>query len=50
MNRKTAPGIVDAVNFNLHLRPYELYTLDNGLPVYSIHACTQDVTQVEIEL
>jgi zinc protease len=50
MNRKIAPGIVDAVNFNLHLKPYEYYTLDNGLPVYSVHAGTQEVTQVEIVL
>lgn len=50
MNRKIAPGIVDAVDFNLHLKPYELYTLDNGLPVYSVNAGTQDVTQVEIVL
>lgn len=50
MNRKIAPGIVDAVNFDLHLKPYEYYTLDNGLPVYSVNAGTQEVTQIEIVL
>lgn len=50
MNRKIAPGIVDAVNFHLHLKPYEFYKLNNGLPVYSVDAGTQDVTQIEIVL
>jgi zinc protease len=48
MNRKTAPPIIDAVNFNLHLKPYDLFTLDNGVPVYTIHAGAQEVLQVEM--
>ncbi len=48
MNRKTAPAIVDAVNFNLILKPYKKFTLDNGIPVYSVHAGAQDVIQVEL--
>ncbi|HSN61104.1 MAG TPA: hypothetical protein VLR49_09220, partial [Ferruginibacter sp.] len=48
LNRKTAPPIIDAVNFNLHLKPYEQFTLDNGIPVYSIHAGAQEVIQVEM--
>ena len=48
MNRKTAPAIVDAVNFNLVLKPYTKFTLDNGIPVYSINAGAQDVIQVEL--
>lgn len=48
MNRKTAPAIVDAVNFNLILKPYKKFTLDNGISVYSINAGAQDVIQVEL--
>ncbi|MFT3979123.1 MAG: pitrilysin family protein [Ferruginibacter sp.] len=48
MNRKIAPAFVDAVNFNLSLKPCEHYTLDNGIPVYSMDAGTQDVLQLEI--
>lgn len=48
LNRKTAPPIIDAVNFSLHLKPYEQFTLDNGIPVYSIHAGAQEVIQVEM--
>lgn len=46
-DRKTAPPIVDAVNMDLKLKPYELFTLDNGVPVYSINAGAQEVLLVE---
>ena len=48
MNRKIAPIIKDAVEFNLQLKPYQKFTLDNGVPVYSIDAGAQDVIQVEL--
>lgn len=48
MNRKIAPGITDAVNFNLHLKPFEQFILDNGVPVYSLHAGAQEVLQIEM--
>ena len=48
MNRKTAPLIKDAVEFNLHLKPYQKFTLDNGVPVYAIDAGAQEVVQVEL--
>jgi predicted Zn-dependent peptidase len=48
LNRKIAPPITDAVHFNLQLKPYEHFTLDNGVPVYSIHAGAQEVIQVEL--
>src|SRR6218665_510425 len=48
MNRKIAPGIVDAVNFNLQLKPYDFFTLRNGLPVYTVNAGAQDVVQIEL--
>jgi len=48
MNRKIAPAIVDAVDFKLQLKQYEYFTLDNGVPVYSINTGSQDVMQLEI--
>lgn len=48
MNRKTAPSIKDAIDYKLELKPYEHYSLDNGIPVYSINAGAQDVLQVEM--
>lgn len=50
MNRKIAPTITDAVNFNLKLKPYDFFSLDNGVPVYSIDAGAQDVIQIELVL
>lgn len=50
LNRKTAPSIVDAVNFKLNLKPYQHFTLDNGVPVYTINAGAQEVIQVELVL
>ena len=48
MNRKNAPLIKDAVEFNLELKPYIKFTLDNGVPVYTIDAGAQEVVQVEL--
>ena len=48
MDRKTAPPIKDAVEFNLQLKPCEQFTLDNGVPVYAIDAGAQDVLQLEL--
>lgn len=48
MNRKTAPLIKDAVEFNLQLKPYQKFTLDNAVPVYAIDAGAQEVVQVEM--
>lgn len=47
LNRNIAPPIVDAVNFNLQLQPYEKYILKNGVEVYTINAGTEDVMLVE---
>ena len=46
--RKQAPPIVDAVNFKLHLKPYEHFTLNNGVPVYTVDAGAQEVLQMEM--
>src|SRR3954468_17900470 len=48
MNRKNSPVIKDAIDYKLELKPYEHYSLDNGIPVYSINAGAQDVLQIEI--
>ncbi|HEX8332182.1 MAG TPA: pitrilysin family protein [Segetibacter sp.] len=48
LERSIAPPIKDAVDFNLKLPPYEYFTLDNGVPVYTINAGAQEVTMVEL--
>ena len=48
MHRKTAPLIKDAIEFNLELKPYQKFTLDNGVPVYTIDAGAQEVVQIEL--
>ena len=48
LNRTEAPFIKDAIEFDLQLKPYELFTLDNGVKVYSIDAGSQEVLQMEM--
>jgi hypothetical protein len=48
MNRKIAPPIKDAVDYSLTLKPYQQFTLDNGIEVYSVDAGAQDVIQMEM--
>jgi zinc protease len=48
LNRTLAPDIIDATEFNLALKPYEQFSLDNGVPVYSINTGAQDVLQIEL--
>lgn len=48
LDRTIAPQIKDAVDFNLQLKQSENYTLDNGVPVYSINAGAEQVTLVEL--
>lgn len=48
MNRATAPAIKDAVAFDITLKPYEKFTLDNGIPVYVIKNDEQDTLQLEL--
>ena len=47
LNRKNAPAIVDAVNFELHLKHYDRFTLKNGVDVYTINAGAEDVLAIE---
>ncbi len=47
INRKQSPEIVDAVNFNIHLKQADHYKLDNGIDVYSVNAGAEDVLSLE---
>ncbi len=48
INRKEEPVIVDAVDFNLQLKPYVKFTLKNGVDVYTINAGAEEVMSLEI--
>jgi zinc protease len=47
LDRTIAPPIKDAIDFNLQLKPYTKFTLDNGIEVYAIDAGAEEVLQVE---
>ncbi|MBZ5858996.1 M16 family metallopeptidase [Flavihumibacter profundi] len=47
LNRKIAPPIKDAVEFELSLKPYDKYVLKNGVEVYAVNAGAEEVLQVE---
>ena len=47
LNRLEAPAIKDAIDFDLQLKPYAKYTLDNGVEVYAIDAGEEEVIQAE---
>ncbi|MBC6492004.1 peptidase M16 [Flavihumibacter stibioxidans] len=47
VNRKIAPPIKDAVEFDLRLKPYDKYVLKNGVEVYAVNAGAEEVIQVE---
>jgi zinc protease len=48
IDRKIPPHIKDAIEFDLHLKPYEKFVLDNGVNVYTVDAGTQEVLQLEL--
>jgi predicted Zn-dependent peptidase len=48
LNRKKAPLIKDATEFDLQLKPYQKIILDNGVEVYAVNAGTQEVMSVEL--
>lgn len=48
LDRTIAPPIQDAVEFDLVLKPYVKHQLDNGIPVYAVHAGAEDVLQLEL--
>jgi zinc protease len=47
LERKKAPAIVDAVNFDLRLKEADKYTLDNGVQVYAVDAGAEEVLSLE---
>ena len=47
LNRKQAPPIKDAVDLTLRLKPYEKYTLRNGVDVYAVNAGAEDVVMLD---
>ena len=47
LQRKKAPAIVDAVNFDLHLKPCTKFVLKNGVEVYTINAGAEEVMSLE---
>lgn len=47
LDRKTAPKIHDAIEFDFILPPVNTYKLDNGLPLYWLRAGVQDVVEVD---
>ncbi len=47
IDRKQVPHIVDAVDFNLQLKPYKKFTLRNGVDVYTIDAGAEEVMYLE---
>ena len=46
-DRKQAPEIIDAVNFNLRLKPADKFSLDNGVQVYAVNAGAEEVLSLE---
>ncbi len=46
-DRNIAPEIVDAVKFNLQLKPYNKFVLNNGVEVYTVEAGAEDVMSLE---
>lgn len=47
LDRNIAPHIIDPVDFQLHLKHYQKYELDNQVPVYAVNAGAEDVISVE---
>lgn len=47
VDRKTAPQIHDAIEFNYVLPPINTTKLDNGIPLYWLNAGVQDVVEVD---
>lgn len=47
IERTKAPKIIDAVDLDLKLKPYEKFTLSNGVDVYAINAGAEEVLSIE---
>src|SRR5438128_2356325 len=47
INRAIAPEIVDAVNFQLQLKPYTKFVLKNGIEVYTVDVGAEELMMIE---
>lgn len=47
-DRTQHPDIIDAVDLKLTLKPYESFSLDNSVPVYTINSGAEDVVMLEL--
>lgn len=48
LDRTATPPAKDTVDLNLSLKPYEKYTLNNGVPVYAVNAGAENVLVLEL--
>ncbi len=48
LNRTIPPPIKDAVEFNITLKPCQIFFLTNGAPVYYINDGTEEVAMIEL--
>lgn len=48
LNRKVAPPIKDAIEFDLNLKPYQKIVLKNGVPVYYFDGGVEDVMMIDL--
>ncbi|HRQ51583.1 MAG TPA: pitrilysin family protein, partial [Agriterribacter sp.] len=48
VNRQLAPGIKDAIDYRLELKPFRKFVLHNGVAVYAIDAGVEEVVQLEL--
>src|SRR4051812_48446328 len=46
--RNVEPSMHDTVALDVKLKPYQYFTLDNGVPVYAVDAGQQEVIMVEL--
>jgi predicted Zn-dependent peptidase len=47
LNRAVAPAIKNAIDFKFDLKPYDIFTLDNGVQVLAVDGGAEDVLLVE---
>ena len=48
LDRTIAPKIKDAVEFDIQLKPYQKFILDNGVEVYAFEGGAQEVMLMEL--
>ena len=48
LDRIVAPVIKDAIDFNIQLKPYQKFSLDNGVEVYAYEGGSQEVLLVDM--